>query len=107
MPHLELNYSADLDLDAGQVLRTVEACILKHDAGAGDCKGRAYPAEDFHHTHLKATVSLLAKPHRGAAFVAALQKDLTDLLSQHLPRPCWLSVDVVFSGPGYHTELLQ
>lgn len=107
MPHLQLDYSSDLEIDAGAILAEVEAIILRHDDGAGDTKGRAFPAPVFHHTHLKATVSLLAKPHRGAAFVAALQADMVAALSAHLPRPCWLSVDVVFSGPGYHTEFLE
>ena len=86
MPHCELSYSADLDLDGGEMLRRIEALILRHDADAGDTKGRAYPAGTFHHTHLKATISLLAKPHRGAAFTAALQGDVFDLLSRALPR---------------------
>jgi len=72
----------------------------------GDTKGRAYPAEVFNHTHFKATISLLSKPHRNAAFLAALNADLCAAAAKHLPRPCWISVDLVLSGPGYHTELL-
>lgn len=106
MPHATLQYSADLDIDAGAILAEIEAIILSHDSGAGDTKGRAYPAEVFHHTNFKAEVALLAKPHRNAAFVAALQADLSAAIAQHLPRPCWLSIDLVFSGPGYHTEKL-
>lgn len=103
MPHAELSYSADLAIDVGAILAEIEHIILQHDAGAGVTKGRAYPADTYHHTHFKADVALLAKPHRNAAFLAALQKDLTEALSAHLPRPCWLSIDLTFSGPGYHT----
>ncbi|WP_299692867.1 hypothetical protein [uncultured Tateyamaria sp.] len=88
------------------MLARVEAVILRHDPGAGETKGRAYPASVFHHTHLKVTVSLLSKPHRGAAFVAALQDALRTDLGRDLPRPCWLSIDITFSTPNYHTELL-
>ena len=52
------------------------------------------------------TVDLLAKPHRDPAFMAALQADLIAAISKHLPRPCWLSVDLVRSGPAYFTEEL-
>ena len=76
MPHAELNYSSDLKIDAGGILQEIEDIILKHDDGSGVTKGRAYPAEIFNHTHFKATVSLLSKPHRDAAFLAALQTDL-------------------------------
>ena len=106
MPHLELSYSSDLDIDVSAILAEVEACILRHDDGAGETKGRAYPAPIFNHTHLKASVSLLPKPHRGAVFVADLQQEIVALIATHLPRPCWLSVDITFSGPGYHTEFL-
>ena len=106
MPHCALHYSADLEVDVAALLAGVEAVILRHDPGAGETKGRAYPAPVFHHTHLKASVALLSKPHRDAAFVAALQADLTALLGRDLPRPCWLSIDITFSTPNYHTELL-
>jgi len=45
MPHAELKYSIDLDLDAEALLRCVEQVILRHDANSGECKGRAYPAD--------------------------------------------------------------
>lgn len=106
MPHCELHFSDDLEFDAQAMLAEVEAVILRHDPGAGETKGRAYPATHYRHTHLKATVALLSKPHRDAAFVAALQAELTDVLGRDLPRPCWLSIDITFSTPNYHTELL-
>ena len=106
MPHARLEYSANLEIDAAAILTEIEAIILSHDSGAGETKGRAYPAEIFNHTHFKVEVALLAKPHRNMAFMAALQGELAAALAKHLPRPCWLSVDLVFSGPGYHTEKL-
>jgi len=107
MPHCELHYSADLDIDVPAILAEVEAIILAHDSGAGETKGRAYPAPQFLHTHFKATLSLLSKPHRDAQFVAALQRDVVKALSKHLPRPCWMSIDITFSTPNYHTEFLE
>ena len=107
MPHCELHYSSDLDIDVPATLAEVEATILAHDAGAGDTKGRAYPAPHFHHTNFKATLSLLSKPHRDAQFVAALQRDVVTAISAHLPRPCWMSIDITFSTPHYHTEFLE
>ncbi|MEM9870736.1 MAG: hypothetical protein AAF822_05730 [Pseudomonadota bacterium] len=106
MPHCALHYSEDLEIDAKALLTEVEAVILRHDPGAGETKGRAYPAPIFLHTHMKASVALLSKPHRGAAFVAALQADLRAVFERALPRPCWLSIDITFSTAQYHTELL-
>lgn len=107
MPHCELSFSGNLNIDAKVLLAEIEACILRHDEGAGETKGRAYPAPVFLHTHLKASVALLAKPHRNAAFTAALEKDLMEVISSRLPRPCWLSVDITFSSQTYHTEFLE
>ncbi|MFL4471198.1 hypothetical protein ACERZ8_15395 [Tateyamaria armeniaca] len=107
MPHCELHYSGDLDIDVPAILSEVEAIILSHDAESGDTKGRAYPAPHFLHTHFKATLSLLAKPHRDAQFVAALQRDVVAAISARLPRPCWMSIDITFSTPNYHTEFLE
>ena len=106
MPHCDLNYSSDLSINAAPLLAAVEAIIQRHDAGAGDTKGRAYPAEVFYHTHMKVTVGLLDKPHRDAAFMAALRTEIFDTVAAQMPRPCWLSVDLVFSGANYQTEHL-
>ena len=106
MPHAQLTYSEDIELNAVEILKQIETVILQHDAGAGDCKGRAMPVVKFHHTHLMADVSLLPEAHRDAEFLAALRSDLFGLLSRHVPRPCWLSLDLRFSTPNYQTEFL-
>ncbi|MEM6373402.1 MAG: hypothetical protein AAF727_11570 [Pseudomonadota bacterium] len=106
MPHCELHFTSDLDIDVPAILHEVEAIILSHDPEAGKTKRRAYPAPQFLHTHFKATLSLLSKPHRDAQFVAGLQRDVVAAISSYLPRPCWMSVDITFSTPHYHTEFL-
>lgn len=103
MPHAELKYSADLALDAGAVLRGVEAVIARHDAGAGVCKGRAYPAAVFHHTHCLLTVSVLPKAHRDKAWSDALLALLEAELTAHLPVRCYVSIAVEFTDERYVT----
>ena len=68
MPHAEMKYSSDLELDSAAILAEIEAIILRHDSGAGACKGRAYPTDEYHHSHVTVSVSLLVKPHRDDAF---------------------------------------
>lgn len=104
MPHAELRYSDDLEIDSGQILADIEQIVLRHDADAGECKGRAYPAEIFHHTHMLVVVSLLAKPHRGAAFVAALTEDLEREVKASLPKGCPFSLDIQFRSQTYITN---
>ncbi|RYG90619.1 hypothetical protein EU803_11485 [Loktanella sp. IMCC34160] len=103
MPHAELKYSADLNIDAPAVLRGIEQLILRHDGGAGACKGRAYPAAAFHHTHCLLTLSMLTKPHRDHAFTQALLADLRAELGRHLNQRCALSVGIQYSDDAYWT----
>ena len=107
MPHADLKYSADLAIDPHALLLEVEAILQRHDPGSGDCKGRAYPAPISHHRHLIIEISLLPKAHRDAAFMKALREDLAAHLMPKVPRPCWFSLELRFSGENYVTEWLE
>lgn len=98
MPHAELKYSSDLYLDGGDVLSAIEEVILAHDSGSGACKGRAYPAEVFRHTHCLLNVSLLTKPHRDKAFTQALIQSLRQELAKHLDKECFVSIAIDYSS---------
>ncbi|WP_291730704.1 hypothetical protein [Leisingera sp. F5] len=104
MPHAELKYSSDLEIDAKAILAEIEAVILEHDSGAGACKGRAYPAEQFHHSHIAITVTLLTKPHRDEAFSIALLTDLESRIKARLIQPCEFSLGLSYSAPFYVTN---
>ena len=107
MPQADLRYSADLEFDAPKLLASVEAVILRHNSGAGACKGRAYPTDEFHHSHVTVSVSLLVKPHRDAAFSTALLDALEQAVSARLPRPCEFSFGLHYSTPFYVTRRLE
>ena len=105
MPHAELKYSGDLEIDAGAVLRRIEQVIQSHDAGSGACKGRAYPTEHFHHRHILVTLSLLTKPHRDEAFTRALMADVETAVKEMIPQSCFFSLELNYSGASYVTNL--
>jgi hypothetical protein len=103
MPHAELKYSNDLHLDAEALLRDVERVILIHDADSGECKGRAYPTDIFHHSHCLLHVSMLSKPHRDSVFTKALLRDLKAEMGLHLRQQCFLSLGIQYSDDNYLT----
>ena len=103
MPHAELKYSSDLTLDAEALLKGIERIIHLHDANSGECKGRAYPTDIFHHTHCLLNVSMLTKPHRGAAFTKALLDDLKAEMGKHISQKCYLSLGIDYSDENYIT----
>ncbi len=104
MPHAELKYSADLDIDATAILAAIEQVILEHDPGAGACKGRAYPTQQWHHSHVTISVALLTKPHRNEAFSQALLTALEHRVKARISVPCEFSLGLTYSTPFYVTN---
>jgi len=92
MPHAELKYSTDLDIDPNEILAEIETVILEHDTDAGDCKGRGYPTSHYHHSHIHVSVALLAKAHRDEKFFKALSGALETRIKQMIPIPCYFSL---------------
>ena len=104
MPHAEIKYSSDLDIDTPAVFNAIETTIQRHDAGSGACKGRAFRVELFHHSHVIVEVSVLPKPHRDEAFMASLLADLEVAIKAQLTQACAFSLSLVFSGRYYVTN---
>lgn len=107
MPHAELKYSTDLPIDAADILRRIEQVIAEHDPKAGDCKGRAYPAEVYHHSHILIAVSMLSRPYRDAEFTAALRDALEQAIKAMIPVACAFSLGITYSDAAYVTNLHQ
>ncbi|PSL21353.1 hypothetical protein [Shimia abyssi] len=107
MPHAELKYSADLEIDAEKVLQLIEERINVHDPAAGECKGRAYPSNVYHHTHILVELSLLTKPHRDAAFSEALREDIERAIKECLCQRCYFSLAIKYSDALYMTNVFD
>jgi len=103
VPQAELKYSADLDIPCAEMLAEIERVILRHDPGAGACKGRAYPSDTTHHTHILIEVSMLDKPHRDAGFQDALVEDIDRTCRAMVQAPCEFATALRFSPRSYLT----
>lgn len=104
MPHADIKYSSDLDINAEEILQTIEETILGKDTAAGACKGRAYPADEFNHTHILVTVAMLQKPHRDRAFTVSLTEELEKAIKAHLHQSCAFSLSVEYNLETYITN---
>lgn len=104
MPHAEIKYTDDLALDAPSLLAEIEQIILRHDPGSGACKGRAYPAAFFLHSHFLLSISMLEKPHRDAAFTAGLMADIEAAMKSHIHQSCYFSFGLEYSAAAYVTN---
>ena len=104
MPHAEIKYSTDLSIDAGKILRVIEERINQIDPAAGACKGRAYPAEVFHHSHILIEVSMLTKEHRDDEFTKRVRDALEAAIKQCPRQPCYFSLAINYSDEFYVTN---
>mgnify|MGYP003119144345 CR=1 FL=1 len=104
MPQADIKYSNDLNLDCTAILASIEETIKKHDQSSGACKGRAYKADHFHHTHIYVNLAMLPKPHRDKEFTKTLISDLEKMVKQHLTQSCHFSLNLEYTGEGYITN---
>ncbi|MEN9343399.1 MAG: hypothetical protein RLZZ453_186 [Chlamydiota bacterium] len=103
MPHLEVKYSADIELDVNVLFDQIESAINELDPSAGVCKSRAYPAKSYKHSHVMIEVWLLPKQHRNYAFTQALLQGLKDCVKKKVANHCYISVQLHYRDANYVT----
>ena len=105
MPHVEIKYSDNLDIDTKEIFDVVETLINQHDASAGECKSRAYPCTEYKYSHVLITISLLTKPHRDKAFTLKLSSELEKAIKRHLKQSLYFSLNIEYSLAYYTTNI--
>ena len=64
MPHTDMEYTSDIQIDFKTLLSDIEEIILDLDPTSGACKGRALKVDEFHHSHINIEITLFATKHR-------------------------------------------
>jgi len=104
MPHVEIKYSDNLDIDTNKIFDSVEKIINDNDMSAGVCKSRAYPCSQYKYSHILVTVSLLTKPHRDKAFTEKLSGEIELAIKAHLKQSLYFSLNIEYSLDYYTTN---
>lgn len=104
MPHVEIKYSDNLNIDTNKVFDVVEKIINKNDISAGECKSRAYPCSQYKYSHILVTVSLLTKPHRDEVFTQKLSGEIEEAIKAHLKQSLYFSLNIEYSLAYYTTN---
>ncbi|WP_128253287.1 hypothetical protein [Falsirhodobacter deserti] len=99
MPQADLYFTTDHKLEG--VLPEIERTIATFDGAAGQCKGRAHPVADHHHSHVLLRLSMLPKPHRDDAYAAELGKKLAEVVRPHVTAPSAVAVNISFDLVHY------
>jgi 5-carboxymethyl-2-hydroxymuconate isomerase len=105
MPHVEIKYSNNLEIDTKEIFDVIEWVINKKDASAGVCKSRAYPCLEYKYSHILVTISLLTKPHRNKEFTVALSRELETSIKKHLKQSAYFSLNIEYSQAYYTTNV--
>ena len=105
MPHVEIKYSDNLDIDINKVFDVIEQIINENDMSAGVCKSRAYPCLEYKYSHILLTVSLLTKPHRDKIFTQKLSEEIEKEVKKHLSQSLYFSLNIEYSLSYYTTNI--
>ena len=105
MPHVEIKYSDNLNIDTKEIFNVIEAIINKSDASAGECKSRAYPCSEYKYSHALIVISLLTKPHRDEAFTFNLSDELERAIKRHFKQSLYFSLNIEYSQAYYTTNI--
>jgi len=101
MPQADLYFTTDQTVPATEALAAIERIIAAFDSGAGQCKGRAHPVADHHHSHVLLRLSMLPKAHRDDAYAAELGRQLGEVLRPFVKAPCAMAVNIAFDLKNY------
>ncbi|PKG38039.1 hypothetical protein [Psychromonas sp. Urea-02u-13] len=105
MPHIEIKYSDNLDIDACKIFDELEKVINNMDMSAGECKSRAYPCAVYKYSHLLLTISLLTKPHRDNEFTQKLSLAIEQTIKKYLKQSLYFSMNIEYSIAHYTTNI--
>ena len=105
MPHIEIKYSDNLNIDINRVFDSVENIINKNDVSSGECKSRGYPCSQYKYSHVLVTVSLLTKPYRDIVFTQKLSKEIEKAIKCHLKQSLYFSLNIEYSQDYYVTNI--
>lgn len=104
MPHIEIKYSDNLDIQFDKVFNAVEKVINNSDKSAGECKSRAYACSEYKYSHILVTVSLLTKPHRDKKFTESLSIEIEKVIKGYLRQSLYFSLNIEYSLEYYTTN---
>ena len=103
MPHLEIKYSNDIELNIDSLFDVIEATINKLDSSAGACKSRAYSTKNYKHSHFMVDIWLLPKPHRDQKFNQRLLEALQKVIKSQVSENCYVSLQLYYRDANYLT----
>ena len=103
MPHADIKYTCDLQIDLKTLMSEIEEIILDLDPTAGACKGRALKVEEYHHSHINIEVIMFATKHRDIGLLNELINRIDLRAKSALKKGAHVTVKLDFTPVTYLT----
>ena len=103
MPHTDIKYTSDIQIDFKTLLSDIEEIILDLDPTSGACKGRALKVDEFHHSHINIEITLFATKHRDIDLLNELTNRIDRRAKSTPKKAAHVSVKLEFTPVTYPT----
>ena len=103
MPHTDIKYTSDIQIDLKTLLSDIEEIILDLDPTSGACKGRALKVDEFHHSHITIEITLFATKHRDIDLLNELINRVDSKAKSFLKKATHVTVTLAFTPLTYLT----
>ena len=103
MPHADIKYTSDIQIDLKTLMSDIEEIILGLDPTSGECKGRAQRVDNFHHSHITIEIILFAAKHRDSGLLNELINRVDSRAKSLLKKAAHVTVKLEFTPLTYLT----
>jgi hypothetical protein len=103
MPHVDIKYTSDIQIDLQTLMSDIEEIILDLDPTSGACKGRAQGIDEYHHSHINIEVRMFATKHRDIGLLNELINRIDRRAKSALKKGAHVTVKLDFTPVTYLT----
>ncbi len=106
MPHADIKYTSDIQIDVKTLMSDIEEIILDLDPTSGACKGRALKVDEYHHSHINIEIRLFATKHRDSTLLNELMDRVESRAKSLLKKAAHVTVKLEFTPLTYLTAFM-
>ena len=103
MPHADIKYTSDIQIDLKTLMSDIEEIILDLDPTSGACKGRALKVDEYHHSHINIEIRLFATKNRNVDLLNELINRIDSRAKSFLKNAAHVTVKLEFTPLTYLT----
>ena len=103
MPHADIKYTSDIQIDLKTLMSDIEEIILDLDPTSGACKGRALKVDEYHHSHINIEIRLFATKNREIDLLNELINRIDSRAKSLLKKAAHVTVKLEFTPLTYLT----